>query len=494
MSIIVAGRSPRLAVPFSGDRELLRGAIRAAAPTDEPGNLRDSLLFALSLRDPNRGDQVILVTDGAGDLPGSVDLAVPWLRILRVGSSRPNVGITAMQLRRTLRGEEEYEFFLTVNNWSSRPVTVPLSVSADRSAERKPIVAERVSLAPGEERSLSLPWKGPTEGHVVASIATGDDFPDDFPIDDAAYAVFAPAHAVRVLLVGPGNPFLEKGLSALPNVTVRKADQLGEAPSDVVVFDGTEVPQLEKGNYILFASVPPNLPLRITGSLSVPPVTSWARNHPLLDSVSLQGLAIEQAYHLEPGAGFSPLALSNGSPLMLAWDHAGLKVIVVAFDARRTDFPLRAGFPVFLANALSWFFPSWLSVQAEQVQAGRPKVLSAGSGKLVVERPDGTRVTIGSSEQSVQFDDTAEVGFYRVESGGSLSEFAVNLLSPEESNLSPRLAVVGQGEGGTAVEPQGIGGESGAPLWGALCLLAAVFMLAEWLSWLRSPDMRGTRR
>lgn len=512
MSLIAAGGSPRLLVPFTDDRALLRRAIRSASPTDEPGSPRESMLLALSLRDPRRGGQVVLVTDGAWDPAVAADFMVPGVRVLAVGSARPNVGITSLQFRRTLGGEEAYEMFLSVRSWSPRPVSVPLAITADRAPGRLPVVSETVSLAPGEERSLSVPWQGPTEGRVTAEIATGDDF----AVDDRAFAVFAPAREARVLIAGPGDWFLERAFAALPGVTVQRTDQydpsgglsapeIGETrakdsagAADVVVYDGAEVPPLGKGNYILFASVPPNLPLRVVGTLPRPQVTSWDRSSPLLESVPFEGLSITQALQIVPGTGFTPLVMSQDRPLVLAWDHAGLKVLVVAFDASRSDFPLRPGFPIFLANALSWFFPSWLAVQADQVQAGEAKVLPFSGEALTVVLPDGSRETLGGVAPSVEFGGTSEVGFYRVESAmdadrrsAAPREFAVSLLSADESDIEPRFSA---GEGTGQADERAFGSEPGAEAWVPLALAAVLLILAEWLAWLRAPEVRGRPR
>ncbi len=345
------------------------------------------MLFALTLRDARRGDQVILVTDGAFESLGDLDTTVPWMRILSVGTARNNVGITGLSFRRTLAGEETYEMFLALHNFGRAPVSVPLTVSAERAV----VISREVSLAAGELRTLSIPWKGSTKGRIEARIR----LEDDFPVDDRAYAVFAPARSVRVLIVGPGSFFLQKALGSLPGVTLHTAagpaglaDETGTHgetrrladADDVVVFDGVEPPPLEEGNYVCFAAVPPNLPVHATGQIPRPAVTGWNRSHPLLESVSLSGLTIGSALRLEPGPGFTPLAFSHEAPLMLSWDQPGLKVLLVGFDPAQSDFPLRTGFPLLLANALSWFFPSWLTVQADQVQAGSPRMLSALPG------------------------------------------------------------------------------------------------------------------
>jgi Ca-activated chloride channel family protein len=501
MALITAARSPRLAVPFTANRDLLRRAIQDASPTDEPGDLKDSMLFALTLRDARRGDQVILVTDGAFDSLGDLDTSVPWIHILSVGTARNNVGITGLSFRRTLSGEETYEMFLAVHNFGRAPVSVPLVVTADRA----PVFSSTLRLAADELRTLSIPWKGPTTGRVEARIQAEDDF----PTDDRAYAVFAPARSVRVLIVGPGSFFLQKALGSFPGVTVHTAAEpetlsdgtrtraeearKGPGEDDVVVFDGVEPPPLEKGNFICFGAVPPNLPIRVTGQMALPAVTGWSRSNPLLESISLSGLTIGSALRLEPGPGFTPLAFSHEAPLMLSWDQKGLKVLLVGFDPAQSDLPLRTSFPLLLANALSWFFPSWLTVQADQVQAGTPRLLSVpGPSTVTVVRPDGARESVAAARESVDFFDTSQVGYYRVESGGQVSEFAVSLSSESESDIQPRFAgqAAGTAQAEAAAQAAGTAGDSFAWVIFAIVALALVFL--EWLVWLRT--LEGARR
>jgi hypothetical protein len=338
---------------------------------------------------------------------------------------------------------------------------------------------------------------------VEARLRTGDDF----PVDDQAYAVFTPARSVRALVVGPDTYFVQKALESLPGVTVSTADQ---APSgdftaeekskyDVVVYENAQPPALDPGNVILFSALPPNLPIRATGRLDLPQVTGWDRTDPLLEAVPLGGVTIGSALSLQPGSGFTVLASSRGSPLVLTWDQSGLKALIVAFDPQQTDLPLKPGFPVFLANALSWFYPSWLAVQAEQVQAGAGRALpTQGAAVLTVVKPDGSRVTLNAAGPSVEFYDTDEAGFYRVESGGSASEFAVSLVSESETDITPRFAAPGQAAatatvassaGRAPAQPAGVP----TPIWGALAAAALALIVAEWLAWLRPTQAQSAR-
>jgi len=211
-------------------------------------------------------------------------------------------------------------------------------------------------------------------------------------------------------------------------------------------------------------------------------VTGWSRTSPLLDSVSLSGLAIGQALDLDPGAGFSVLAASGTSPLALSWDHAGVKALLLAFNPAASDFPLRPGFPVLLANALSWFYPAWLQVQADQVQAGDPRSIpSGGAESVTVVKPDGSRLTLAADGSSARLFETDQVGFYRVEAGSSTSELAVNLCSDSETDLTPRYAAL------TGLDTGGPGGAMPAPVWPLAAAAALALLLLEWLAWVWRP-------
>jgi hypothetical protein len=486
MAVVSAGRTARLLVPFTADREALRRSIQAARPADEQGDIGEDMLFALSLRDARRGDQVVLVTDGAFDSLGAVDPAAPWMRVLTVGTPRDNTGITGLAFRRTLGAEDAYELFVALRHAGRDPVSVPLTVTAGGRV----VVSRTVTVPPGGDAGISMPWEGPTTGRIEARVQTGDDF----PLDDRAYAVFAPARTVRVLLVGPGTWFLQRALGSLPGVIVRTSPVLGmeraqpgTAADDVVIFDGVEPPPVGEGNYIFFASLPPNLPVKAAGALAAPPVTGWSRSDPLLASVALGGLSIGQALLMAPGPGFQTLAVSGSAPLMLSWDHHGLKALLVAFESARSDLPLRPGFPILLANALAWFFPDWLTVQADQVSAGAPRAIPASrSTAVAVVKPDGSRQPVAEAGTAAEFFDTDRVGWYRVEADGGATEFAVNLASSAESDVTPRFSVTAGSAGPAGTAASGPGVETAA--WSAFALAALAVILLEWLAWLRSRD------
>ena len=476
MAVVLAEKSPRLLSPFVADKNALRRLIASARATDEPGDVASSMIFGMSLRDPRRGGRVVLETDGAFDELRGVDTSLPWVTVDTVGTRHDNVGITGMAFRQGSTTGAGYQLFLSVLNAGGTAAMVPLSIRAGG----KDVVTRTLTVGAGERSTMTVPWPGPTSGRVTASLLTHDAL----PLDDTAYASFAPARKLQVLVVGSQPRFIQQAFASLPGVTVRIQDAPSDdsPQADVVVYAGVQPPLLSKGNFILFDSVPPNLPLRVNGVLRVPAITGWNRSDPLLDSVSLAGIAIGQALDLDPGPGFTVLAASGRSPLLLSWDHSGVRALMLAFDPRSSDFPLRPAFPILLANALSWFFPDWLEPQADEVQAGDPRLISTGgAGVVTVLKPDGRRVDLAANGPSVTFSDTDETGFYKVDAGGESSEFAVNLSSDSETDISQRFTVP------SSRTEVGERARVPVPVWLVVAAAALALLLLEWLVWLRRP-------
>jgi hypothetical protein len=224
-----------------------------------------------------------------------------------------------------------------------------------------------------------------------------------------------------------------------------------------------------------------------------------------MESVALEGMLVGRTLGLEPGPGFAPLALAGRTPVMLAWDKAGVKLLLIGFALEDSDLPLRTAFPVLLANCLGWFFPSWLSVHAEQAAAGTVVPLESENGRqLNVVLPGGGRQVLEGTGEPVDFGETSASGFYRVEGAGEPREFAVSLASAAESDIAPRFAFPGEGlpqdgsagrAGGRDARASGMGSRgSQVPLGSALALAGFLLIVLEWMAWLREIPRRGRGR
>jgi Ca-activated chloride channel family protein len=497
MCVVAAGRTPRVLAPFTDDREALRRAIAASSGTDEPGAPADSLLFALGLREPGRTSHVVFLTDGAFSTLGDADPGRTGVRVVTVGGHAENAGITAMSFRRTAAGG--MELFVSIAASAGMPRAVPLVVSA----AGKTVLRRDVPLDGNGSGSVSVPWEGPTGGRVTARI----EVDDGLAADDAAYAVFAPAKSLRVLLVGRSDAFLEAALSRFPGVLLKRVDAVDPVSGarqldgyDLAVFSGGDPPPLERGNVLLFGAVPPGLPLEPKGVVTGPRFVSWDRGHPLLASLALGPVVIERALQTLTGSGVKIIARSRDTPLIATWEREDLRVVFVAFQPSQSDLPLRTAFPLFVANALAWFRPGVLGADAaghrtgETVEVGVP----GNAPTAWVIGPDGRETAWPVTAGVLSYTATARAGFHRVEAvqqpalgaAGFSQDIAVSLCDASETDIASRYVEPGTpgGTGGDAGTGGG-GAESAGettsrePAWFAFVLAGFLLVFAEGLLW-----------
>ena len=471
--LIFSRSEPVLASSFTTDKERLKRLIRDSRPTDEAGDMAAAMVLAQSLRNPERGGDVVLVTDGAFDLGDETAAPRSGLSYRAVGEPAPNVGITRFRWRR--RGDD-YEIFLALRNFWPAERSVTLSLGLD-GAE---LYAAGVDLGAEEEKLLVLPFT--TSAAVAATAIIAEE--DALPTDNAAYAVLSQPSDLRVLLAGPGNAFLAAFLASLRGVRFDIAEAPPSEPAsassgglyDLVIYDRTAPPAPSSGRFLLIGAPAPELGLEAVGSVELPAVTGWESDHPILQDVDLRRVVITEAVVTDPAEAWRPLVRAAEAPLLLALQEPERRGVFLAFDLLDSDLPLRTQFPLLMANVMRWLAPGRFSFESSHLRAGEPYALPAGDRSPVVIRPDGR--SSSPSRTAATYTETSEAGFYAVQNGGERLAFAVNLLDARESDIRPRF------QPPAAQEP---GAAEGSPLalWPFLALAAFVVLLVEWYLWMR---------
>ena len=134
------------------------------------------------------------------------------MRWVTVGGGGRNVGITQFAVRKRSYGVYDYEAFVSVTNFSDEAMTFPLVVTMDdRVVSEQPI-----HLPPQVKRNVIVPFTHQGGGRVrIEARAEGD-----LAADKVVYGVIPSPRRLRVLLVSPGNLFLEKALRTAPQVVL----------------------------------------------------------------------------------------------------------------------------------------------------------------------------------------------------------------------------------------------------------------------------------
>ncbi|HYE91555.1 MAG TPA: VWA domain-containing protein, partial [Terriglobales bacterium] len=478
--VIESGVQPRVTAALSRDRDRALDAIWSARGHDLPNRLPDSLRIARALVGTDPRAEIHVFTDGAYTVPATPETTDPRLRWVGVGQGGQNVAITNLAVRKASYGSFEYQAFASLVNWSPEARTFNFTLSIDD----KEIAEKSVTLEPNVRRSLVMPFTHNSGGTVKASL----NVRDDLETDNAAWAILPPPRKIAVLLVSPGNLFLEKVLRTDPQVglEVRTPDQYqgGMDGADVVVVDSVSPPRVGPGRFVFVNGVPADVPLEVLGRSSErPTVMDWDRNHPVMRHVEFSKVTIEESLRIRPLAAGRPLVESTGGPLIYALEETDRKAIFIGFDLFRTDFPLRVAFPLILSNGLRWLHPAGLDQASLQLSAGSPILLPVAHGvsTVTVTTPAGRSVKAQVTRGVASFTETDEVGVYTLASPRGEMRVAVNLTDADESNLAPRPLPAAAARPAEAAAPVPIQRD----LWPLFVAIAVALLILEALLYWR---------
>jgi uncharacterized membrane protein len=442
--VIEAGVQPIIRVPFTRDLDQARRAVNALEAVDQPNRLSEAIRTALALVpavDPRVRIQVL--TDGAFDPAQVREFPDPRVRWVAVGGGARNVGITQFAVRKSYYGIYDYQAFASVTNFSDEPMTFPLVVTIDD----RTVNEQTITLEPQVKRNVIVPFSLQAGGVVAMRAGVRDDL----EADDAVVGIIPEPRQLKVLLVSPGNLFLEKALKADPQVvleTKASAEYTGGMGGyDVVVLDSVSPAKVGPGRFVLVNALPGDVPIESLGTMEHPIILDWARTHPIMRFVDLSKVGIEEGLRVRPLAAGKTLLESVGGPLIFLLEESQRKAVFVGFDLFKSDLPLRVAFPLILSNSLRWLHPVGLEGADLMVKAGSPFLLTVEHGvqEATVADPAGRTRQAEITRGALSFAQTDHVGVYTLTTGtgsGRAVRFAVNLLEARESDIRPQPLAV----------------------------------------------------
>ncbi|MEP7158545.1 MAG: VWA domain-containing protein [Chloroflexota bacterium] len=533
VSVIAAGDTARVVANEATDRGRITQAINSIEASTSASDLTDALKLANSLAKRARGAEIMVVTDDASSSVPNVTIEAP-LHALTVGRERDNQAIAALAVRADPSGLKR-TLFVSVANYSASTVGRSLQILADGT----PVTARDLFLDPLTRANVVIDELPAGTSVVEARLTpvTGGDQPagppDYLPLDDAAWAIVPPDRLRRVLLVGPGNVYIQNAFSLLPNVELygATAEQwpttTGKDKFDLIVFDGFVPTDLPKKPVLAFAP-PATSPLGVvTGTLTQFGMGQPAADDPLLRGVDLTRLHIAKTQQMELPAWARAVLPGSDGPLLYAGVRDALPTAVFAFDIRDSDLPLQVAWPIMVSNLAG----ELLGLNTAALDPLSPSSpidipISPDAQGVRVTLPDGTVEILppgATGASTVTFVSTRQLGIYRAEvipaptpsgspgatatpspspqaspSGGATPVgttnepllFAVDLFSAEESNIRPgdgaRLVALSANVPPTQVAA----GTARDEFWPLVAVLALLFLMIEWLVYERD----GARR
>jgi len=477
MTLIAVQSTARIVGSGSGDHDALHRALNAIAPANGPADLSAALSLASGIVRAGEESRAYLFSDGILEpLRTSFANGLPFpIEYRRVGVSGENVGLTSLVVR---AGTQSRAAYLRVHNFGQQPRSFTLEWRSDAGL----IDVRSVSLAAGQAEDLALPV--PDAANTVTARIEAKD---NFGLDDSVTAVARAPRAFHVLLVTPGNVFLEQALRLRTDFqldVIAPAAYRSSTSYAMTVFDRYSPSAMPDAPFVM-VDPPAGSPLAGGAQVGIGRVRASDAGDPLLNNVSLQDVHIAKSQDMRASTFGRALITSLQTPLVLVRD-APFRQVLVGFDIHDSDLPLRIGFPVLMQNLSEWMLPPSVPSRSFHPDETVTIVPENGAKTVTVVRPDGSRRQLATGSIAT-FADTDLLGVYMVEqtvSGNTdRSWFAVNLFSDTTSQLVPvdRLALPPSKVFSTAqTNHRGL-----IQVWPWIALLALVLVLAEWLAFHR---------
>lgn len=560
--------------PFQADTSALIRSIDDIQPRSSSLDLDTAIAQAQHLLRDKEKPQIVLLTDGQFDVDGDsvdsknnindstndnindnvrddvdpiesdnvdVNLAFRDIPIVQMtfgtetDAGKPahdlhNIAINAFNARRYIANRLAFEVFAKITNASTIPVTADLTIYAlgkddavyDPTKTYPVLATKRLTLASGDSE-VRIYDDLPIESARLAakvSIVAPDDAVDALALDDVAYALIPDYTSPKILLLTPGNLYLEAALLLNENyrVTVAKPsaaqwhNDRGEIDLvraareyDVVIVDNSyrNLPPIASdgavGNIVWIAPPAENAPWK-QSLVKNPVVERVNAKHSVAKWLALRNLNIESSA-IYRGVSSSDIVIrSIEGPIVATRERGDLREIAIGFSLVESDIIFRIALPVLFINAIDWFMYAKAEPDRgyETARAWHIDV-DAKATHVDVVRPDGTTVAgIPVYDRSIAFYGE-DAGFYKIvakDAGGkSIGDrsFAANFAQSDESNLNRAARDVSRGvpeprdDGDEAEESIGVIAtilevlpEKSRYLWVFALIVAFILLAIEW--------------
>lgn len=550
VAIVAAGSRPEVVLGMASHTPTLRRALDSVQASDNTGCLTDAILLGQRLIGQHPAGEILVFSDGcqtdeesggqSSETAKSETKPVDETPLARVqffnfATAAGNVGITQFQTRRSLVDPIGYQILVSVQNHSNVPVqgrveltlsgspidVLPLQLQPDELWIR---TLEKTSLAGGplEAKLVELTRLQPetTSGSSAATTppAAGNASGiNALTTDDQAWAMVPPRQVQNVLIVTPGNLFLQKVFEANPLVNLTVTDVLPTAwPTDAIIVLHRQMPANVPAGRVLVIDPETDTDLWTIGDLIQNPIiTEQDAQSPLMTHIRMDNVLIPDARRLTFSNPIQSLASTlDGDSILTVVPRTEGHCLVLGVNLERSDLAFRTAFPILVTNALAWFAGqsgevdrSW---NAGQIASLSSDNFPTEASSFTLQSPSNRLSAVVGS----QVGPLDEVGMWRIVVGDAeaqsknanqvdpsqlvLQWLPVNLSDAAESDLRPRRPS-GDSAGGesagdaSATMDSSASGRSSSwfsgwlsrPLWFYLAMMATFFVAAEWVLYQR---------
>lgn len=485
MSVIGMGGQAHLVIAESDDHAALKRGIDSLQTGVSQPNFAQALSIASSLARHGEQTRVIVLTSRESGIVGP-PTSVPFaIEIHRLGGRPRDLAITTFHAAQ-LGGKTVAT--LRIQNYGAHTSASDLDLWADGQL----VDVRPVRLGAGQHQNLF--WTQLPAG--VQRLEARLMLADDVAFDKHAYTVLPVPVPRRILVVGNGDYWLQAVLTLDPSFSVATTAPAQYTSDraigfDLVVFDGV-LPRVLPPAATLLVAPPAGAfgtiqfgSLTTAGVISIAQLPAIGPFASLLRYVDLSDVHVSSVRSMRLPFWMQPLIVSGNRVALAAGEDGPTRRAVVSFDIRKSDWPLRVSYPIFMHNLLEYLAPH-LAVNTLSVRAGQAIGIVAGPTiqQLDVTMPNGhvKRVTAPHAT----FSDTSTPGFYVVHETADQQGHSVTFASNQFNahgirSGGPSIVTFGASQAG---KHQGIHTNSSLA-WMVALVALGLLSVEWWLSWKR---------
>jgi hypothetical protein len=487
--IVQMGSVPTPRSSMSGDQTELLQAIAQVSASDIRADLEAGLAFG---RDSLRGlphAELVVIGDGAygdtAELSARVSLEGAEPRFVPIGKGSKNLSITEFSVRRYPLDKSRYEVMLEVANLNDTPADVELELSGDG------VIVDVTRLKLGASERLPRYYQDLAgASRTLTARIKASPGSDELPADDVAYALLPERRRARILLVTPGNTYLEAALlldEYLDVTQVTPGAALPDGKFDVAIYDGVAPPIDDRIGSALYLNPPAaTSPVPLAGELEEFGFDTWDRKSAVLRFMSMGDIQVAKGHAFKPRASDKVLGASDHGPILVSGAQNGHRFVALGFDPRDSDLVLRIAWPLFVLNSINAFIEEDTGYVSSYRTGDVWHIAVPGSLSAVsLLEPGGAKHAVPVSDGRAVFRGE-QAGFYKLTGGQDeavLSEFAANLSDLDESRIAPSKELLLAGKKASAVSVAAASLKS--DVWIYLLMAVIAISLIEWITYHR---------
>ncbi len=480
ISVISVSDTADILIANSTDRNRIKELIRGVEASDKEGDLSEAYRLASTLE----SDNVLILTDGAG-VAGAEDYAKTLKAdVIDVGEEASNVSLDYIYY-----SEAGGEVSMRFSNYSASDAEFDVTVYDDAGN----ILGVQSSTAAAGKSSSILFTNIHTDGAYirgeVSTVRFAAGGQDSLALDNSCVALTQTSGEAKGILIGSGNTFIERAYYAVTGADLTKtmSDSAVSAGNyNVVIYDAGTVPQGAKtgrtGDHEEADSSPNMLRFETSGGAgTLSSVVVDVKESEITEGLSEFSLGSNQVVYYELPAWATSFMEADGKCVAYYGINGNHKEVVVGFDIRETDFPVKAEFPVFIAGAMGYL--SDLSILGKNVYEAGETIVINPSAEVTPQQMMVTSLEGDMEPVSAPAVDMGIAGLYRVSAGDRTEYFIIRAsLQGRDGRLKSEDIHYGGSYSGTKARRS---------LRNALIIAALVLLLIEWLIFMRRMNYKG---